>query len=54
MLFFLTLNNVIYDILKGKDIIRVYNMHLQSIKITQMSMISENIDVINKVNRKVA
>jgi hypothetical protein len=27
-------NNVIYaDIKKGKDIIRVYNMHLQSIKI---------------------
>jgi endonuclease/exonuclease/phosphatase family metal-dependent hydrolase len=34
---------------KGKDIIRVYNMHLQSIKITpDVNEISENIDVINK------
>jgi endonuclease/exonuclease/phosphatase family metal-dependent hydrolase len=43
-------NNVIYaDIKKGKDIIRVYNMHLQSIKITpDVNEISENIDVINK------
>jgi endonuclease/exonuclease/phosphatase (EEP) superfamily protein YafD len=42
--------NVIYaDIKKGKDIIRVYNMHLQSIKITpDVNEISENIDVINK------
>jgi endonuclease/exonuclease/phosphatase family metal-dependent hydrolase len=43
-------NNVIYaDIKKGKDIIRVYNMHLQSIKISpDVNEISENIDVINK------
>jgi hypothetical protein len=40
------LNNVIYaDIKKGKDIIRVYNMHLQSIKISpDVNEISENID----------
>ncbi|NGY37555.1 endonuclease/exonuclease/phosphatase family protein [Flavobacterium sp. XN-5] len=45
-----TNNSVIYaDIKKGKDIIRVYNMHLQSIKISpDVSEISENIDVINK------
>ncbi len=43
-------NNVIYaDIKKGKDIIRVYNMHLQSIKISpDVDEIEENIDVINK------
>lgn len=43
-------NNVIFaDIKKGKDIIRVYNMHLQSIKISpDVSEISENIDEINK------
>jgi endonuclease/exonuclease/phosphatase family metal-dependent hydrolase len=43
-------NNVIYaDVKKGKDIIRVYNMHLQSIKITpDINEISENIDVIDK------
>jgi endonuclease/exonuclease/phosphatase family metal-dependent hydrolase len=43
-------NNVIYaDVKKGKDIIRVYNMHLQSIKISpDVNEISENIDVINK------
>jgi endonuclease/exonuclease/phosphatase family metal-dependent hydrolase len=43
-------NNVIYaDIKKGKDIIRVYNMHLQSIKITpDVNEISENIDVMDK------
>lgn len=43
-------NNVIYaDIKKGKDIIRVYNMHLQSIKITpDVNEISENINVINQ------
>ncbi|OCB76480.1 endonuclease/exonuclease/phosphatase family protein [Flavobacterium crassostreae] len=42
-------NNVIYaDIKKGKDIIRVYNMHLQSIKISpDVDEISENIEVIN-------
>jgi hypothetical protein len=34
---------------KGKDIIRVYNMHLQSIKISpDVNEISENIDVMNK------
>ena len=43
-------NNVIYaDIKKGKDIIRVYNMHLQSIKITpDVNEISENINVIDQ------
>jgi endonuclease/exonuclease/phosphatase family metal-dependent hydrolase len=43
-------NNVIFaDIKKGKDIIRVYNMHLQSIKISpDVNEISENIDGINK------
>lgn len=43
-------NNVVYaDIKKGKDIIRIYNMHLQSIKITpDVNEISENIDAINK------
>lgn len=43
-------NNVIYaDIKKGKDTIRVYNMHLQSIKITpDVNEISENVDVINQ------
>ncbi len=43
-------NNVVFaDIKKGKDIIRVYNMHLQSIKISpDVNEISENIDVINK------
>ena len=43
-------NNVIYaDIKKGKDVIRVYNMHLQSIKITpDVNEISENINVINQ------
>lgn len=43
-------NNVIYaDIKKGKDTIRVYNMHLQSIKITpDVNEISENVEVINQ------
>jgi endonuclease/exonuclease/phosphatase family metal-dependent hydrolase len=43
-------NNVIFaDIKKGKDIIRVYNMHLQSIKISpDVDEIDENIDAINK------
>lgn len=43
-------NNVIFaDIKKGKDIIRVYNMHLQSIKISpDVNEISENIDEINQ------
>lgn len=43
-------NNVVYaDIKKGTDIIRVYNMHLQSIKISpDVNEISENIDVIDK------
>ncbi len=43
-------NNVIFvDIKKGKDIIRVYNMHLQSIKISpDVNEISENIDVIDQ------
>lgn len=39
-------NNAIYaDVKKGKDIIRVYNMHLQSIKISpDVSEINENIE----------
>jgi len=43
-------NNVVYvDIKKGKDIIRVYNMHLQSIKISpDVSEIDENIETINQ------
>ena len=43
-------NNAIFaDIKKGKDIIRVYNMQLQSIKISpDVNEISENIDVINQ------
>ena len=43
-------NNVVYaDIKKGKDIIRVYNMHLQSIKISpDINEIDENIDAINQ------
>lgn len=47
-------NNVVYaDIKKGKDIIRVYNMHLQSIKISpDVKEISENIDVIDQQKSK--
>ena len=43
-------NSVIFaDIKKGKDIIRIYNMHLQSIKISpDVNEISENIDEINQ------
>jgi len=43
-------NNVIFaDIKRGKEIFRVYNMHLQSIKISpDVNEISENIDVINQ------
>lgn len=43
-------NNVVYaDIKKGKDIIRVYNMHLQSIKISpDVNEINDNIEVIDK------
>ena len=44
-------NNVVYaDIKKGKDIIRVYNMHLQSIKISpDVSELDEkNIDAIDQ------
>ena len=43
-------NNVVYaDIKKGKDTIRVYNMHLQSIKISpDVNEISEHVDSINK------
>ncbi|HSN48825.1 MAG TPA: endonuclease/exonuclease/phosphatase family protein [Flavobacterium sp.] len=42
-------NNVVFaDIKKGKDIIRVYNMHLQSIKISpDVNEINENIDALN-------
>lgn len=43
-------NNIIYaDIKKGKDTIRVYNIHLQSIKISpDVSEISEHVDAINQ------
>ena len=43
-------NNIIYaDIKKGKDTIRVYNIHLQSIKISpDVNEISEHVDAINK------
>jgi len=43
-------NNVVFaDVKKGKDVIRVYNMHLQSIKISpDVNEISENIEVMNK------
>lgn len=43
-------NSIIYaDIRKGKDTIRVYDMHLQSIKITpDVNEIQENVNVINK------
>lgn len=43
-------NNFVFaDIKKGKDIIRVYNMHLQSIKISpDVNEINDNIDVINQ------
>ena len=43
-------NSVIFaDIKKGKDIIRVYNMHLQSIKISpDVNEISDNIDVVDQ------
>ncbi|SEG49183.1 endonuclease/exonuclease/phosphatase family protein [Flavobacterium urumqiense] len=45
-----TTNNIIFaDIKKGKDIIRVYNMHLQSLKISpDVSEINENIEAINQ------
>lgn len=43
-------NNFVFaDIKKGKDILRVYNMHLQSIKISpDVNEINDNIDVINQ------
>lgn len=43
-------NNIIYaDIKKGKDTLRVYNMHLQSIKISpDVNEISNNVETINK------
>ena len=43
-------NNVVFaDIKKGKDIIRVYNMHLQSIKISpDVNEIHDNIDAISQ------
>lgn len=43
-------NNIVYaDIKKGKDTLRVYNIHLQSIKISpDINEISENVEVINK------
>lgn len=43
-------NNIIYaDIRKGKDTIRVYNIHLQSIKISpDVSEMQDNVEAINK------
>jgi endonuclease/exonuclease/phosphatase family metal-dependent hydrolase len=43
-------NNIIYaDIRKGKDTIRVYNIHLQSIKISpDVNEIQEHVDAINQ------
>ena len=43
-------NNIIYaDIKRGKDTIRVYNIHLQSIKISpDVNEISEHVDSINQ------
>ena len=43
-------NSVVYaDIRKGKDTMRVYNMHLQSIKISpDVTEIEENVESINK------
>jgi endonuclease/exonuclease/phosphatase family metal-dependent hydrolase len=43
-------NNIIYaDIKRGKDTIRVYNIHLQSIKISpDVNDISEHVDSINQ------
>ena len=43
-------NNAIFaDIKRGKDILRIYNIHLQSIKISpDVNEISENIDGINQ------
>ncbi len=43
-------NNIIYaDVRKGKDTLRVYNIHLQSIKISpDVNEISENVDAINQ------
>lgn len=51
IIFFPNSNNIVVfaDIKKGKDIIRVYNMHLQSIKISpDVDEINENIDVLNQ------
>jgi endonuclease/exonuclease/phosphatase family metal-dependent hydrolase len=43
-------NNVVFaDIKKGKDIIRIYNMHLQSIRISpDVNEINENIDALSQ------
>ncbi len=43
-------NSIIYaDIRKGKDTLRIYDMHLQSIKITpDVNEIQENVNTINK------
>ena len=51
IIFFPNSNNIVVfaDIKKGKDIIRIYNMHLQSIKISpDVNEINENIDVLNQ------
>jgi len=51
IIFFPNSSNIVVfaDIKKGKDIIRVYNMHLQSIRISpDVNEINENIDVLNQ------
>ena len=51
IIFFPNSSNIVVfaDIKKGKDIIRIYNMHLQSIKISpDVNEINENIDVLNQ------
>ena len=41
------------DVLKGKDTLRVYNMHLQSVKITpDINEIEDNVDVIDQNKSK--
>ena len=41
------------DVLKGKDTLRVYNMHLQSVKITpDINEIEDNVDVIDQSKSK--
>lgn len=44
---------IFIDVLKGKDTLRIYNMHLQSVKITpDVNEIEENVEVINQNKSK--